>query len=81
MRDERRLNALARGRLRAQRSAEPRLPARDGGPPPPRRLPLPAAGESPAGQRLVAVLAPVIGWRDPAEPRAPATLLWLTPEC
>jgi hypothetical protein len=81
MRSERRLNALARGRLRAQRGAEPRMQGRDGRVPRPDGAPQVTADESASGQRLVAVLAPVIGCRDPAEPLAPASLLWLTPEC
>lgn len=81
MRDERRLNALARGRLRARRGAEPRLAGGDTGTARPRGVPQVAADEHPPGQRLVAVFAPVVGWRDPAEPPATATLLWLPTEC
>jgi hypothetical protein len=85
MRDQRRLNALARGRLRAQRSAAPRFDAEPEG-----RDDRCAAGtdvsqvssaEILARQRLVAILGPVIGCRRLAEPRATAGLLWAIPEC
>jgi len=85
MRDQRRLNALARGRLRAQRSAAPRYDAEPQG-----RGDGRAAGvavsqvssaEILARQRLVAILGPVVGCRRLAEPRATAGLLWATPEC
>jgi hypothetical protein len=81
MRDDRRLNALARGRLRARRGSEPRVhdgearAARLGAV---RQV---SAVESPVTQRLVAILDPVLGCRLLAEPPAPATWLLLTPEC
>ena len=84
MRDDRRLNVIARGRLRAQRSATPRL-ADDGAdpspPPGPADVPQVSSGESPPAQGLVAILHPVLGCRRLAEPPAPATLLWAIPEC
>jgi hypothetical protein len=81
MRDDRRLNVLARGRLRARRGAEPRLSGDDDRRVRPVFVPQVSADESPAAQRLVAVLEPVLGCRHLAEPPAPATWLWLTPEC
>ena len=81
MRDGRRLNAIARGRLRAQRGAQPRLPADGDGSPPARAVPQVSSDERLSAQRLVAILGPVLGCADLAEPPAPATLLWLTPEC
>jgi hypothetical protein len=81
MRDDRRLNALGRGRLRAQRGARRRLPADEttaGGGGPVRRV---ATAETPSVQPLVAILAPVLGCADVAGPPAAAALLWLTPEC
>ncbi len=83
MREERRLNVLARGRLRAKRGAEPRLSA-DGDEGPPRALRAEAQvsdGTRPAVGRLVAVLEPVLGCADLAEPPAPATLSWAPCEC
>jgi len=81
MRDERRLNALARGRLRARRSAEPRLTNGDGAPGRAAAVSQVSAAESPPTQRLVALLEPVLGCRHLAEPPAPATWSLLIPEC
>jgi hypothetical protein len=81
MRDDRRVNLLARGRLRARRGAEPRLPADDDRRVRPAGVPQVSADETPTAQRLVAILEPVLGCRHLAEPPAPATWLWLTPEC
>jgi hypothetical protein len=81
MRDERRLNALARGRLRARRGAEPRLADREDTVARGRAVPQVSPDDSPRAQRLVAILDPVLGCRHLAEPPAPATWLWPTPEC
>jgi hypothetical protein len=81
MRDERRLNALARGRLRARRGAESRFRGTDGDAARPGGGSQVAFAETLPRQRLVAVLAPVLGCADSAEPSAPATPLWLNPEC
>jgi hypothetical protein len=62
-REHRRLNALARGRLRAQRAAEPRLPEPAGAPARVRCI-------TQSAQRLVAVLDPVLGcWPNLDPPR------------
>ncbi len=81
MRDDRRLNALARGRLRAQRGAQRRLPADEDGRGRRGGVPQVSTPEKPAVQTLVAILAPVLGCADVAERPAAATLLWLTSEC
>ena len=81
MRDQRRLNALARGRLKAQRGAQPRLPGGRSMADGPCAVAQVSSAECLSAQRLVAVLAPVLGCDDIAEPLAPATLLWLSPEC
>jgi len=81
MRDDRRLNVLARGRLRARRGAEPRLSGDDARRVRPAGVPQVSVNESPAVQTLVAILEPVLGCRDLAELPAPAIWLWPTPEC
>ncbi len=80
MRDDRRLNAMARGRLRARRGAEPRVA--DGSDALGRLQAVlqVSPAESPSAQTLVAILGPVLGCRHLAEPPAPATRL-LLPEC
>jgi len=80
MRDDRRLNALARGRLRARRGAAPRVA--DGTDVVERLQAVlqVSPDESPSPQTLVAILSPVLGCRLPAEPPALATRL-LLPEC
>jgi len=62
-RDERRLNALARGRLRARRGAEPRRVAPAGPDPRVRRI-------TQSAQALVAVLEPVLGCSPNSDPPA-----------
>jgi hypothetical protein len=59
MRDDRRLNALARGQLRARRGAEPRL-SPDGNNRAPREAPMRAATASDAVPALVAILPAVL---------------------
>ncbi len=81
MRDDRRLNVLARGRLRARRGAEPRLSDDDGRAARLERVSQVSPDESLAAQRLVAILEPVLGCRHLAEAPAPATWLWLPSEC
>ena len=85
MRDQRRLNALARGRLRAQRSAAPRFDAdrdgRDDGRAEGAAVPQVSSAEILPRQRLVAILRPVLGCRGLAEPLATADLLWAIREC
>jgi hypothetical protein len=81
MRDDRRLNALARGRLRAQRGGQRRLPGDDGGRRGRPAVPQVSTAEPPAVQTLVAILGPVLGCAEFAEPPAPATLLWLPSQC
>ncbi len=81
MRDERRLNALARGRLRARRGAEPRHGGAENRPERTAAVAQVSSGESPAAQRLVAILEPVLRCGHLAEPQAPAILPWLIPQC
>ena len=62
MRDGRRLNALARSRLRARRAAEPRFAAaRQDSSCPAAAAPRSGTSSHESNQSLVAILAPVLG--------------------